>query len=61
MLKVQPTKTVEYQHKQSEFGDHLPKLPLRALCIGPSGGGKTVLLQWLILHAYKSCVTNLYF
>ena len=50
-LIVRPTKTVEYEHKQSDFGDHMPKLPTRALCIGPSGGGKTVLLQRLILHA----------
>jgi hypothetical protein len=59
-LQVRPTKTVEYEHKQSDFGDHLPKLPMRALCIGPSGGGKTVLLQWLILHAYKGCWARIY-
>jgi hypothetical protein len=33
---------------------------MRALCIGPSGGGKTVLLQWLILHAYKGCWARIY-
>ena len=44
---------VEFECKQSRYGEHVPKLPMRAIAYGPSGSGKTVLLQSLILDVYK--------
>ena len=53
-----PTTTLikhkEFLSKQSAY-DHVPKLPMRAMILSPSGGGKTVLLQNMILDIYRGC------
>ena len=40
-----PIKHIEYQCKQSKYGEHVPKLPMRSMILSPSGGGQTVLIQ----------------
>ena len=36
------------------------KLPMRALICAPSGGGKTILLQNMILDIYQGCFSRIY-
>jgi hypothetical protein len=52
--KVQPHTTTSYTHAQSRH-KNVPELPLRAICVAPSGGGKTTLLVSLILDIYRLC------
>ena len=52
---ISTIKHIEYECKQSKYGDHVPKLPMRAMILSPSGGGKTVLLQNMILNIYRGC------
>ena len=47
-----PVKTIEYTCKQSKY-NNVPKLPMRAMICGPSGSGKYILLQSMILEIYK--------
>ena len=58
-LTVRPHPSTEYEYPQSRFS-HLPKVPFRAGCIGPSGGGKTVLIVDLILRYYRGCFSRIY-
>ena len=48
--KVEPIDTPEYKYKNSKF-DMMPKLPARILCVASSTGGRTVLIQNLILKS----------
>ena len=50
--KVEPIDIPEYKYKNSKF-DMMPKLPARMLCVAFSTGGKTVLIQNLILKIYR--------
>ena len=56
MINNSPTiaqqKVDEYTVKQSKY-EHVGQLPMRSMLVAPSGGGKTVLLQNLILDIYK--------
>ena len=56
---IKPAKTKEYTCKQSRYA-HVPELPMRAVAYGPSGSGKSVLLQQLILDVYKGCFERIY-
>ena len=57
--KVEPIKIKDYHCKQSEY-ELVPKLPMRSMIVAPSGGGKTVLLQNMILNIYKGCFDRIY-
>jgi carboxylesterase type B len=57
--KIKPMKSFEYESQQSSYA-HTAKLPTRSLILGPSGGGKTVLLQSMILDIYKNCFSRIY-
>ena len=46
--------------KQSRF-EHVPALPTRMLLAGPSGAGKGVTLQSLLLNHYRGCFARIYF
>ena len=50
--KVEPIDIPEYKYKNSKY-DMMPKLPARMLCVASSTGGKTVLIQNLILKIYR--------
>ena len=39
-----PIQHIEYECKQSKYGEHVPKLPMHSTILSPSRGGKTVLL-----------------
>ena len=46
--KIEPIKIKKYDVKQSEY-QVVGKLPLHSIILGPSGSGKIVLLQNMIL------------
>ena len=49
---IKPVKVQEFSVKQSKY-EMVGKLPTRSIICAPSGGGKTVLLQSLILDIYR--------
>ena len=48
---IKPIKLKEYEVKQSKY-NVASKLPMRAIILGPSGSGKSILLQNFILDIY---------
>jgi len=56
---IKPVQHREYECKQSKY-EHVPKLPMRSMILSPSGGGKTVLLQNMILDIYRGCFNRIY-
>jgi len=57
--EVRPRKIAEFKCKQSRF-PQVPKLPMHALIYGPSGSGKSILLQSMTLDIYKGCFERIY-
>ena len=56
---IKPIKVKEFNFKQSKY-KQCGKLPVRSILLAPSGGGKTVLLQNMILDIYKGCFNRIY-
>ena len=56
---IKPIKLKEYEVKQSKY-NVVSKLPMRAVILGPSGSGKSILLQNMILDIYKDCFSRVY-
>ena len=50
----------QHTSKQGQYGDIVPKLPMRRMLVGPPGSGKTVLLTNMILDDYKGCFSRIY-
>ena len=59
IINIQPIKVKEYEVKQSKY-HQCGKLPIRSILLAPSGSGKTVLLQNMILDIYKGCFERIY-
>ena len=57
---LKPIQLNEHTCKQGNYGDIVPKLPMRSMLVGPSGSGKTVLLTIMILGIYKGCFSRIY-
>ena len=57
--KIQHIKEKHWECKQSKFSQ-VPKCPLRMLAIGPSGSGKSVALQNMVLDIYRNCFSRVY-
>ena len=57
--KVKPIKIREYEVKQSKY-PQVGKLPIRSILLAPSGSGKTVLIQNMILDIYKGLFQRIY-
>ena len=57
--KVEPTDIPDYKYKNSKY-EMMPKLPARMLCAASSTGGKTVLIQNLILKIYRNSFERIY-
>ena len=51
---IKPINITDYDFKQSKY-EHVPKLPFRSIVVASSTGGKTVLIQNLILNVYRDC------
>ena len=58
-IKIEPIKLKEYETKQSKY-DIAPKIPFRSIILGPSGSGKSILLQNMILNIYRNCFSRIY-
>ena len=56
---VKPINVKEYDFKQSKY-EVAPKLPASMIISAPSGFGKTILLQSLILDIYRNCFARIY-
>ena len=57
--KIKPINITEYEFKQSKY-EHVPKLPFRSIIVASSTGGKTVLVQNLILNAYRHSFARIF-
>ena len=56
---IEPIKVKEYEVKQSKY-HQCGKLPIRSILLGPSGAGKGILLQDMILDIYRGCFERVY-
>ena len=56
---IKPIQTKEYETKQSKY-NVASKLPLRSIVLGPSGSGKSILLQNMTLDIYRDCFSRIY-
>ena len=56
---IKPIKLKEYDVKQSKY-KVAAKLPMRSIILGPSGSGKSILLQNFILDIYSGCFSRVY-
>ena len=57
---LKPIQLKEHTCSQGQYGDIVPKLPMRSMLVGPSGSGKTVLLTNMIPDMYKGCFSRIY-
>ena len=48
---IKPIKLKEYEVKQSKY-NVVSKLPTQSIILGPSGSGKSILLQNFIINIY---------
>jgi len=56
---IAPIKLKEYDVKQSRY-PQVGKLPIRSVLLAASGGGKTVLIQNMIMDIYKGLFERVY-
>ena len=56
---VKPINVKEYDFKQSKY-EVAPKLPFSQIITGPSGSGKGILLQSMILDIYRDVFERIY-
>ena len=56
---VKPINVKEYEFKQSKY-DIAPRLPFSHIITGPSGSGKGILLQSMILDIYRDVFERMY-
>ena len=56
---IKPIKCKEYDIPCSKY-PQCGKLPIRTILLGPSGSGKGILLQNLILDVYKDCFERIF-
>ena len=56
---IKPINKTEYEFKKSKY-EHVPKLQFRSIIVASSTGGKTVLVQNLILHVYRSSFARIF-
>ena len=57
---LKPIQLKEHTCKQGDYGDIVPKLPMRSMLVGPSDSGNTVLLTNMIPDIYKGCFSRIY-
>ena len=56
---IKPAEVREYVVRQSKY-QIAPKLPIRSVILGPSGSGKSVLLQSMVLDIYRGSFDQIY-
>ena len=52
--KIEPIKSKEIDTKQSKY-PMVPQIPFSSVMLGPSGSGKAISLQNMILNIYRNC------
>ena len=57
---IDPGQSIAYRHKQSKFPQLKDMLPCRILAASPSGGGKGVTIQNMILKHFRGCWERIY-
>ncbi len=57
---IDPGKSIAYKHKQSPFPQLDGVLPMRWILAGPSGAGKGVTMQNMILKHFRGCWEQIY-
>ncbi len=60
MAKITPEHVPDYTTRQSKVSTLCDMLPMRALVVGPSGAGKGVCMQSLLLHQFRGCFARIY-
>ena len=56
---IKPIKVEEFDVEQSKYKE-VGSLPMRSLILAPSGEGKTILIQNMILDIYRNCFSRVY-
>ena len=56
---IKPLSTTQFNAKQSRYS-MCAELPMRSIILGPSGSGKSVLLQNMIYDIYKGCFEKIF-
>ena len=56
---IKPLSTTKFNAKQSKYA-MCAELPMRSIILGPSGSGKSVLLQNMIYDIYKGCFEKIF-
>jgi len=56
---IKPLSTKKFNAKQSKY-TMCAELPMRSIILGPSGSGKSVLLQNMIMDIYKGCFEKIF-
>ena len=56
---IEPRNITEYEYKQSKY-PQVPRVPFRSIIVASSTGGKTVLIQNLILDVYRGCFSRIF-
>lgn len=59
MARIEPEKVPNYTTAQSRY-DIVPRCPFRMIVCGPSGSGKSILLQQLILNVYRDAFSRVF-
>ena len=57
--RIKPINITEYEFKQSKY-EHVLKLPFRSIIVASPTGGKTVLVQNLILNVYRNSFARIF-
>ena len=56
---IEPVKVKQYEVKQSKYSQ-CGQLPIRNILLGPSGAGKGIILQNMIMDIYDKCFERVY-
>ena len=56
---VKPVDVKEYEFTQSKY-EIAPRLPFSQIIVGPSGSGKGIFLQTMILDIYRDAFARIY-
>ena len=57
---IDPGRSIAYKHKQSKLPQLDGVLPMRYIAAGPSGSGKGVVIQNMILKHFRGCWERIY-
>ena len=56
---IEPINVRQYEFKKSDY-EMAEKLPFRSIVVSASQGGKSILIQNLVLKVYRGCFERIY-